>query len=229
MKNIEMYQEKYFNNLEEIFNTQTYFLRNRVINVFDLVGHVKGKKILDIGTANGLFAIESAKKGATSIGLDFSKVALRNARKNTSNSLTNVEFVCAECSTLPFKSNIFDILILADLVEHLDQNLYNKLIEECWRILKKGGLIAIYTPNREHIFDQLRKRNIILSRFNEHTNLMNMDEVITVLKKNNFSIEKSYYRNSHIPVFNKVESLINHIPKYKKFFMRRINVLGMKI
>ena len=101
-----MYQEKYFNNLEEIFNTQTYFLRNRVINVFDLVGHVKGKKILDIGTANGLFAIESAKKGATSIGLDFSKVALRNARKNTSNSLTNVEFVCAECSTLPFKSNI---------------------------------------------------------------------------------------------------------------------------
>lgn len=229
MKNIEMYQEKYFTNLEEIFNKQTYFLRNRVNNVFDLVGYVKGKKILDIGTANGLFAIESVKKGATSIGLDFSKVALRNARTNAFNSHTTVELVCADCSILPFKSNIFDILILADLVEHLDQYLYNKLIEECWRVLKKNGRIAIYTPNREHIFDQLRKRNIILSKFEEHTNLMNMEEVVNVLKRNNFSIEKAYYRSSHIPIFNKVESLINHIPKFGKIFMRRINVLGMKI
>lgn len=229
MKNIDMYQEKYFINLNEIFNKQTYFLRNRVTNVFDLIGNVKGKKILDLGTANGLFAIESVKKGAFSIGLDFSKVALRNARKNAFNLYTNVELICADCSILPFKPNSFDILILADLVEHLDQYLYNKLIEESWRVLKRGGLIAIYTPNREHIFDQMRKRNIILSRFKEHTNLMNMEEVVTVLKRNNFFIEKAYYRNSHIPVLNKIESLMNHIPKIKKLFMRRINVLGMKI
>lgn len=223
-----MYDEKYFIRIQEILDKQTFFLRDRINNVFELVGNVKDKKVLDIGTANGLFAIESSKKGATSIGLDFSIMALRNARSFSIAKSTNVEFVCGDGTILPFKSNVFDILILADLVEHLNKSLYDDLIKECWRILKNGGLIAIYTPNKEHLIEQLRKRNLILSRFKDHTNLMNMEEVVTVLKTNHFSIEKMYYKNSHVPIFNNIEVILSHLPGIKKFFGRRINVLCRK-
>lgn len=228
MNNIEMYHESYSVNLQETFDKKMSFLKNRIKNVFELIGPVKGKKILDIGTSNGLFAIECSKKGATSFGLDFSKIALRSARLVSIQKSMDIEFVCGECSILPFKSNIFDVLILADLVEHLNKPLYDNLIGECWRVLKKGGLIAIYTPNSEHIIEQLRNKNLILSSFKEHTNLMNMGEVATVLEKNNFFIVKKYYKQSHIPIFNVMETILSHLPIINKNFRRRINVLGRK-
>lgn len=228
MENKEIYGDSYFSNLENIYKNQTFFVKDRIRNIFDLIGPIYGIKILDLGTANGLVSIECAKRGALSIGLDFSKVALRNAKTCANQSSIDVRFVCSDCSILPFKSESFDMLLLVDLVEHLDKSLYEKTIMECYHVLKKRGRIVIYTPNKEHFIDQLRKRNFILPAFKGHTNLMNMEEVIYVLKKNNFLIEKAYYRCSHIPIFNLLESFLINLPIFKKFFGRRICVLGRK-
>jgi 2-polyprenyl-3-methyl-5-hydroxy-6-metoxy-1,4-benzoquinol methylase len=228
MENKEIYADSYFSNLESIYKKQTFFVKNRIRNVFELIGPLHGIKILDLGTANGLVSIECAKQGALSIGLDFSKVALKNAKRSANQSSVDVEFVCSDCGILPFKSESFDMLVLADLVEHLDKSLYEKTIMECYHVLKKGGRIMIYTPNKEHFIDQLRKRNIILPTFRGHTNLMNMEEVITILKKNNFLIEKAYYRPSHIPIFNLFESFMIYLPIFNKFFGRRICILSKK-
>lgn len=228
MKNEEIYCENYFSDMQKIYQKQTFFINDRFHNVSELIGDARGIKILDLGTANGMFAIECAKQGAFSIGLDFSKIALNNAKKFADISSVDVEFICSDCSILPFQSDSFDMLLLIDLVEHLDKSLYEKTIIECYRVLKCNGRIAIYTPNKEHMIEQLRKRNIILSAFRGHTNLMNMVEVVNVLQKYNFSIEKAYYKCSHIPIFNILESFLVYFPIIKKYFRRRICVLGRK-
>lgn len=228
MKNDDIYNEDFFLNLNEIYKKQKFFLNDRIFNVLELILPVNKIRILDIGTANGLFAIECSKKGAFSIGVDLSKVALNNAQRFANKTSAEVRFICSDSSILPFRSNSFDMVILVDLVEHLTKSLYEKTIKECNRILKNGGRIAIYTPNKEHLIEKLRKRNLILSSFRGHINLMNMKEIVEVLENQQFLIEKAYFKPSHIPIFNKFELILAYLPIYGKLFKRRICVLGKK-
>lgn len=228
MINDKVYDNIYFSDLDKIYERQTHFKKNRMNNVLELIGQVNGLKILDLGTANGLFAIECARNGAFSVGLDFSKIALKNAKNFANISNMEIDAICSDCSILPFKSNSFDLILLVDLVEHLNMALYEKTIKECYRVLKYGGRIALYTPNKEHLIERLRKRNIFLSTFTEHTNLMNLQEVLIILKKSNFLIEKAYFRPSHIPFFNALETILIPLFKNGNLFGRRICVLGKK-
>lgn len=54
---------------------------------------------------------------------------------------------------LPFEDNIYDIIILTEIIEHLWEP--EKIIEECHRCLKKGWIIIFSTPNLSSIQNRL--------------------------------------------------------------------------
>ena len=107
-------------------------------------------KFLDLGCGNGRNAIPLARMGYEVVGMDISKVALRQASEKLKQEVPDVEkcvnLVCGSmCQPLPFRDSrfdvvmditSFDILIKAEEIEcHRD---------EVGRVLKSGGYFLYY-------------------------------------------------------------------------------------
>ena len=101
-------------------------------------------RCLDIGTADGLMLSELNKnfKFKEAIGIDISKELIRvnNDRK--------IELKIGDAEHLGFENNLFDIIISSAVIEHLSYP--EKMLSECHRILKKGGVLIVVTPNPFH-------------------------------------------------------------------------------
>lgn len=105
--------------------------------------NIKKGKFLDIGCGLGFFMQELQKKTKQSLelfGVDYSEYNLRKARKLP----FNFKFCDIE-KGIPYGDEVFNIIYAAEVIEHL----YNpdKLIHECYRLLKPGGYAIITTPN----------------------------------------------------------------------------------
>jgi SAM-dependent methyltransferase len=55
--------------------------------------------------------------------------------------------------TLPYESASFDLIILAEVIEHLER--HQLLIEEIGRILRRGGSLILTTPNLGRLHSRL--------------------------------------------------------------------------
>lgn len=225
-----LYDEKYYEKLVNAYKNKSRWAKNRIKNVLELVDPKQKDVTLDLGCGIGTFTIECSKVVQKSIGVDFSKDALLLAKKlsGSHGNSSKAEFVCAEAGHLPFIENSFDKLICADLVEHLVPSQYRLLLLEAHRVLKKFGTIAIYTPESDHIFEILRKNNIILRKDETHIDFKSLPYLRHTLKKAHFIPVKSYFKESHVLLFSIIERVLIRIPIISSLFRRRICISASK-
>ncbi|WP_421796974.1 class I SAM-dependent methyltransferase [Haliscomenobacter sp.] len=63
----------------------------------------------------------------------------------------NVHFLCDFNRKLPFNNETFDGIFCEHVLEHFDFNSGRLLLNECYRVLKKGGVMRIIVPDGEKI------------------------------------------------------------------------------
>ena len=98
-------------------------------------------KILDIGSGEGgTSEVLSEDNFVTSF--DMNKIRLLRQQ----NSFSDINLLCGSSSSLPFKNNSFDLIILQDVMEHLDNR--EKLINNIYNLLNDNGIIYLSTPNK---------------------------------------------------------------------------------
>lgn len=95
--------------------------------VFDLVGDLQGRRILDLGCGLGPYRETLVNKGATWIGLDL-----------TGRACT----VIADGGRLPFRDGSFDGILSAAVLEHLPEP--GASLDEMRRVLLPGGRVFGY-------------------------------------------------------------------------------------
>ena len=100
----------------------------------------KGKKVLDVGCGTGLFAFLSAKKGATVLGIDYSKVAIDLAKKKY--KVRNLHFEQLDAVDIYGK---YDVIVSIGTLEHRDTPF--KILKLFKKHLKTRGRIIITSPN----------------------------------------------------------------------------------
>jgi cyclopropane fatty-acyl-phospholipid synthase-like methyltransferase len=163
---------------------------------------------LDLGSAWGAFSYELAQRCQMTIGLDFSEKASRfSSRHMKELNIPRLTFICADGQNTGIKNGSIDVIISADLFEHLYPDQFLKTLDECKRILRPGGKIVIWTPHRGHILEKLKNHNIILKRDRSHVDYKSMQVIIDALEKRGFKILKNYYAESHLPLWNYIEKL----------------------
>lgn len=75
---------------------------------------------------------------------------------------------------LPFSDNSFDVVYHAQFIEHLPIELAHIFLNECYRVLKPGGILRVVTPDLENqVKEYLKQLNAVRSRtsgIQEHAN-----------------------------------------------------------
>ena len=198
----------------------------KIKKVFKIYTPSKTDVAIDLGSAWGAFSYELARLCRMTIGVDFSEKASRfSSRHMKELNIPNLGFLCADVQSTGIKNNSIDVIISADLFEHLYRDQSLKTLDECKRILRPGGKIAIWTPHRGHILEILKNHNIILKRDLSHVDYKPMKFLVEELRKRGFLIQKSYYTESHLPLWNLIEKIgLPFIPLLR----RRIAILAEK-
>jgi ubiquinone/menaquinone biosynthesis C-methylase UbiE len=148
----ELYTEEYFLTACEGFEklSQGNF-SERFDYAFFLADIKKGMRVLDIGAGRGEIAVSVAKAGANIEAIDYSKAAVKIARKNLKNfdkKITNrIKITKMDGRKLSFPDKSFDRVFMLDVVEHLNPKELKQVFLEIKRVIKPGGKIVIHTPN----------------------------------------------------------------------------------
>ena len=100
----------------------------------------KRGKILDVGCGVGTFLDIAKKNGWEVYGTEISECGCRYAQENF-----NLDAFHGELKEANFSDNLFDVVTLWHVIEHLTNPL--KTLREVRRILKKDGLLVVATPN----------------------------------------------------------------------------------
>lgn len=106
---------------------------------------LEGRRILDIGCGLGMYVAHLREYSDEVYGVDIDPAKVAEA----SERLPNIAVSPAE--TLPFDDAFFDVILLNEVIEHVDDDA--QTIREACRLLKPGGYLVIYAPNRLYPFE----------------------------------------------------------------------------
>jgi SAM-dependent methyltransferase len=106
--------------------------------------------LLDIGSGAGSNALMAARLGYSVTALDRSRQSLREMRRvgaalNVSGSLHSL---IGDACRLPLPDQSFDIVFASHIIEHLDEP--RRLVDECARVLRPGGVLRLACPTTHH-------------------------------------------------------------------------------
>jgi len=101
-----------------------------------------GRVVLDVGCGDGLFTIRMAERAEEVIGVDFSRIAISEARKNLANSARkNLRFEIANAESLNLQKETFDLVTCrrGPVTDNRDS------LSEAHRVLKRNGTLMEIT------------------------------------------------------------------------------------
>ena len=126
--------------VEAIHDTRTRpFNQERIEIISEMVGSLgKDLNILDVGSGDGIIAEYILKMGNDVAAVDLPTVAVQAHR------YPGLLAVTGDAERLSFDSNIFDVVIASEIMEHLWNP--HSLIDEAYRVLKADGHLIVSTP-----------------------------------------------------------------------------------
>jgi SAM-dependent methyltransferase len=137
-----------FHEMEALEESHWWFRGKRLLleALLSLAGGGPGPRILDLGCGTGGVLQALAPQGSA-VGIDSVELALRFCRNK---GLASV--VQGSVLELPFRLASFDVCVLMDVLEHVDDEA--ALLTEVRRVLRPGGAAVISVPAFQLLWSQ---------------------------------------------------------------------------
>jgi ubiquinone/menaquinone biosynthesis C-methylase UbiE len=166
--------EKYSKNIESK-DSPGFLIRDKVLNpyLFEAIGNVKGKNVLDYGCGDGGLCNELSKLGAQAEGVDISSKFVEIAKKK----YPKIRFELMEENKTNYPDNQFDIVV-CNIVLHITKD-YKQVLKEIYRIAKPEGKLVVTIMHPDHWKA-------------EQADFSKEEEIIKVMVEN--SVPVTYYR-----------------------------------
>jgi len=161
--------------------------------VKSLMGDIKGKKILEIGSGLGIHLVEMARKGAFVTGVDLSEERIKFAKELIAqNNLEEfIEVYVMDAENLKLNDDSFDIIYGYDVLMYFDGK-FGKFLEQCKRLLKNDGQGIFAEPLKNNPFAYLYRSLLAPKEWNNFT---------TYLKFNHLNQFKEHFSNANFKTF----------------------------
>jgi len=213
----ELFYNEYSDKWESKINkTETNKRLHVIYNILLKNINLSGKNFLDVGCGLGYFSEIACKKGAVVTGIDVGEELINKVHKK----LPNGKFITASISKLPFKDRCFDIVLCTEVVEHVENQ--KKAISEIMRVVKKGGLIIVTTPNKNFQSLFILLSNIGIRPYHGNEKWFSLGELKHILSRYGLII-KEYYFNFIFP--SKITDYFERYERLKSLMINQSYVL----
>ncbi|MCK4417268.1 MAG: class I SAM-dependent methyltransferase [Candidatus Latescibacteria bacterium] len=112
--------------------------RERLIQMAELTGD---EQVLDIGCGTGTLDLILAKflNDGYVWGIDISRKMIKQARRKVQRSGCKIKYQLGSSESLPYKSNVFDVVFTSLIYHHLTYEEKEETLREIHRVLKPTG------------------------------------------------------------------------------------------
>lgn len=229
------YTSDYFECHARLALDENSYQSKRVRDIFEHLKPEIKEKILEAGCGAGSVLLELGKYGYSACGIDFSEDAVK-ITKRTVKEYRQIDAMCGDVTSLPFRDSIFREVIQSDVVEHLYN--HKESYKELYRVLEDNGTFIISTaPNKWNVFyialkflHRLKLRSFVPDPL--HVNEQSPYQIINDLRKEHFKIEyyqmdEPYKPLSFILTNSKIKRIM-HIFRIDWMLFSRITVRAIK-
>jgi SAM-dependent methyltransferase len=106
----------------------------------------RGRAVLDVGCGAGVEVVRFARAGARTFGVDLSEQAVGLTKLNVAQQHLRASLSVADGEALPFPDNSFDYIFAHGVVQYAATDA--RVVAECHRVLKRGGVVLFQVYNR---------------------------------------------------------------------------------
>ena len=219
----QLYAQSTFDYDDEVDNLKLTY--GRYLSSLEKYGAEKGA-LLEIGCGNGFFLEEALKRGYASVcGVEPSKDAVARA-----SPLIRPHVFCDIMRPNLFAKEQFDVLCMFQVLDHITDP--SGLLDECFRVLKPGGLFLCLNHNIESLSAMFSgKRSPIIDI--EHTYVYSPDTLSRLFVSRGFDVldigsalnfYSPYYLARLVPLPGMIKGLLLKCLKIKLFRCIRLTV-----
>lgn len=157
----------------------------------------QGGHLLEVGCGSGATLQSIATKGWQVTGVDLDEAAVKNARSK------GLEVHQGSLCAQNFMANSFDAIVMSHLIEHVPNP--TELLNECYKLLKKDGVLIALTPNAGSDLHKYYGRNWIGLDAPRHLQIFTLKSLANIATKTNYSSVK-VFSTMHGIVFHELAS-----------------------
>lgn len=219
------YDAGYYQDLAARYRTRNRFARRRIANVLSLLPPLDGRVLVDIGCGMGTFTIEASRRGARALGIDFAPEALPAAAAVArAEGAQHAWFTQADAVRMPLADANADVVVAADVTEHLDDATLHGVLRDAHRVLRSGGTLVVYTPENSHIFERLRDAGV-MKQDPSHIGVRTANELAAEVRAAGFDVAAIRWLPSHLPGLDALERVF---ARWVPLLRRRIGIVARK-
>ncbi len=149
--------------------------------LIDLMGEIKGKRVLDYGCGSGDFSRQLVGKGASVLGADISESMIEEAEKKIDKNFADkINYVIVKNNQLPLLSdNSFDFVVMNFVICTIsEKSIVEQIFKEVFRLLKPGGQLFVLNVN----WDKSNGHEFLSFKLDKVDDLKSGDKVGSILK-----------------------------------------------
>ena len=119
--------------------------QRRLEMIMEAAGDLINGDVLDNGCGVGMYVQHLAEHAGRVFGMEYEFERLLEARA------VSPLLACAAGENLPYSSERFDLVLSHEVLEHVADD--RSAVEEIVRVLRTGGCLALFVPNRGYPFE----------------------------------------------------------------------------
>jgi len=186
-------------------------------------------RILEVGCGAGEHAVRLGRHVRHVVGVDRSLAGVQRAKRRAERERApNLSFAACDAASLPFSDARFDKVAAIDFVEHVADDVLLLALREVKRVLRPGGVLAIYTPSATHYVERLKARSFVLRQLPGHVAVRDSGAYVRLLQSAGLAVKSQWFSPSDYPIFGTLDRILAPLPFAGSWFHFRICLVAAK-
>jgi SAM-dependent methyltransferase len=216
---VETYHREVQSSIDFIGQDVDFFIKLKADIVYNIARshfpEMEGIKILDIGSGIGLTDSHLSKRIQNLYGVDIEKKVVAKAMEKN----PGVKYEIYDGLILPFEDDAFDMIFTINVMHHIKPLKWHNFIKEAGRVIKRGGVFAVFEHNP---LNPLTRLAVSRCEFDRDAVLIRKARMKKMFREGGFRITTHSYIvffPFNRTFFRKIENCLTWLPLGAQYFV----------